>query len=105
MGWDPLGQLRNTVTGAVRTNPIVRMAGSNPVVQGVVKLYQKIPTSLNPVKTRTPTTRIGQVGKALNPLNPVNIIRALPVGKTNKGETIRIGDFVYLDPVDLLNVS
>lgn len=81
------------------------MAGSNPVVQGVVKLYQKIPTSLNPVKTRTPTTRIGQVGKALNPLNPVNIIQALPVGKTNKGETIRIGDFVYLDPVDLLNIS
>lgn len=31
-----------------------------------------IPTYLNPFKSRTPTTRLGRVGKALNPLNPFN---------------------------------
>jgi hypothetical protein len=31
-----------------------------------------IPTYLNPFKSRTPTTKLGRVGKALNPLNPFN---------------------------------
>lgn len=52
------------------------MAGSNPVVQNVVKLYQKIPTPLNPLKTRTPTTKLGKVGKSLNPLSPANAAAA-----------------------------
>jgi hypothetical protein len=30
-------------------------------------------TALNPLATRTPTTLLGKVGKAFNPLNPVNI--------------------------------
>lgn len=32
----------------------------------------RFPVALNPFKTRVPTTRIGALGKALNPLNPVN---------------------------------
>ena len=32
----------------------------------------EIPTYLNPFKSRTPTTKLGRVGKALNPLNPFN---------------------------------
>jgi len=32
----------------------------------------RIPVALNPFKTRVPTTRLGAVGKALNPLNPIN---------------------------------
>jgi len=32
----------------------------------------QFPVALNPFKTRTPVTRLGQLGKALNPLNPVN---------------------------------
>ena len=31
-----------------------------------------IPTYLNPFKSRTPPTKLGRVGKALNPLNPFN---------------------------------
>jgi hypothetical protein len=31
------------------------------------------PTALNPLETRTPTTLLGKVGKAFNPLNPANI--------------------------------
>ena len=31
-----------------------------------------IPTYLNPFKSRTPTTKLGQFGKAINPLNPLN---------------------------------
>lgn len=32
----------------------------------------KLPTQLNPFATSTPTTRLGKVGKSINPLNPVN---------------------------------
>ena len=32
----------------------------------------KFPVALNPFKTRVPTTRLGSIGKALNPLNPYN---------------------------------
>jgi len=32
----------------------------------------RIPVALNPFKSRTPTTRLGKFGKAINPLNPVN---------------------------------
>jgi hypothetical protein len=32
----------------------------------------RIPVALNPFKTRVPTTRLGSLGKALNPLNPIN---------------------------------
>jgi hypothetical protein len=51
---------------------ITRMAGTNPVVQGLVKVYNKIPVAINPIRTRTPTTQAGAWGKALNPLNPAN---------------------------------
>lgn len=32
----------------------------------------RFPVALNPFKTRVPTTRLGALGKALNPLNPFN---------------------------------
>jgi hypothetical protein len=32
----------------------------------------RIPTAINPFKSRVPTTRLGRLGKALNPLSPVN---------------------------------
>lgn len=32
----------------------------------------KLPTQLNPFATSAPTTRLGKVGKFINPLNPVN---------------------------------
>lgn len=32
----------------------------------------RFPVALNPFKSRVPTTRLGAVGKALNPLNPIN---------------------------------
>ena len=51
------------------------------------------PTALNPLATRTPTTFLGNVGKALNPLNPANILynsanliltNALPEGQLKR---------------------
>lgn len=42
--------------------------------QGVFRNLQSFgPTALNPLATRNPTTFLGQVGKSLNPLNPVNL--------------------------------
>lgn len=32
----------------------------------------RIPVALNPFQSRTPTTRLGKFGKAVNPLNPIN---------------------------------
>ena len=37
----------------------------------------RIPTAINPFKSRVPTTRLGGFGKALNPLNPVNVATLL----------------------------
>ena len=48
------------------------MAGSSPVVQQIVRTYNRIPVAVNPIRTRTPTTVKGAIGKALNPLNPMN---------------------------------
>ena len=50
----------------------VRMAGQNPVVKSILDATDRIPVALNPLKTRTPTTRLGKLGKATNPLNPAN---------------------------------
>jgi hypothetical protein len=42
--------------------------------QGILRKLQSAgPTALNPLATRNPTTFLGQVGKSLNPLNPVNL--------------------------------
>jgi hypothetical protein len=35
-------------------------------------LSSRLPTALNPLATRNPTTFLGQAGKMLNPLNPIN---------------------------------
>lgn len=50
----------------------VRMAGQNPVVKSILSATDKIPVALNPLRTRTPTTLLGGVGKSVNPLNPFN---------------------------------
>lgn len=50
----------------------VRMAGQNPVVKSILGATDRIPVALNPLKTRTPTTFLGGLGKSANPLNPFN---------------------------------
>jgi hypothetical protein len=50
----------------------VRLAGQNPVVRAILGATDRIPVALNPLKTRTPTTSLGKLGKATNPLNPSN---------------------------------
>lgn len=42
--------------------------------QQLQNIYNKIPTAINPFATRNPTTRLGQLGKTFNPLNPTNLI-------------------------------
>ena len=64
-----------------------------------------IPTYLNPFKSRTPTTKLGRVGKALNPLNPFNArailieeaIRAV-AGKYLPADTQRRLEYFTLGP-------
>ena len=64
-----------------------------------------IPTYLNPFKSRTPTTKLGRVGKALNPLNPFNArailieeaIRAV-AGKYLPADTQRRLEYFGLGP-------
>lgn len=40
-------------------------------------LSSKLPTALNPLATRNPTTFLGQAGKMFNPLNPDNVRNAI----------------------------
>lgn len=50
-------------------------AGKNipaPMQRFAGQIFEKIPTAINPLKTRQPTTILGRVGKELNPLNPRN---------------------------------
>jgi hypothetical protein len=55
------------------------------------RLQSTGPTAINPLATRTPTTRLGQVGKFFNPLNPVNLAGFLaePVINTFAPEQMR----------------
>lgn len=42
------------------------------MIEALRRVYDRIPTAINPLRTRTPTTGLGQLGRAVNPLNPVN---------------------------------
>lgn len=79
---------------------IVRMAGSLPGVRQLVNLYNKIPTAVNPVRTRETTTLLGTFGKMINPLNP---FIAIPTGAS-----ILLNTDVDIPPMsvlDLLGIS
>ena len=69
------------------------MAGSSPVVQQIVRTYNRIPVAINPGRTRTPTTIWGAVGKAVNPLNPMNAAMGL-AGITLPGVPTSIPDLL-----------
>jgi hypothetical protein len=59
---------------------------------GLQKLEGALPTALNPFATRTPGSVLGKIGKAFNPLNPVNLknsaagaaVNLLPIGAKNQ---------------------
>jgi hypothetical protein len=51
-------------------NPIGQIGGLLRSLPGA--LSSKLPTALNPLATRNPTTFLGQAGKMFNPLNPIN---------------------------------
>lgn len=60
-------------------NPLVLLsrlkAGvPTPVQRFAGQVWQKIPTAVNPFRTREPVTALGKLGKALNPLNPANAL-------------------------------
>ena len=98
-----LTNLRNTAeavidTGRGVTNILGRAAGPSigSIQQGVQGGFQRLegalPTALNPFATRSPGTVLGKIGKAFNPLNPVNLrnsaagaaINLLPIGAKNQ---------------------
>lgn len=59
---------------------------------GLQRLEGALPTALNPFATRSPGTVLGKIGKAFNPLNPVNLknsaagaaVNLLPIGARNQ---------------------
>lgn len=46
----------------------------SPVQRFAGQVWNKIPTAINPFKTRQPTTALGRLGKGFNPLNPANAL-------------------------------
>jgi hypothetical protein len=85
-------------TGRGITNILGRAAGPSigsiqqGVQGGLQRLEGALPTALNPFATRTPGTALGKIGKAFNPLNPVNLknsaagaaVNLLPIGAKNQ---------------------
>ena len=91
----------------------IRMAGQNPAVKSILGATDRIPVALNPLKTRTPTTFLGEVGKSLNPLNPFNVVTSAVSGATSAlarqylspEDAQRVEYFQYgVNPGILLNV-
>lgn len=59
-------------------NPLTRLQATGQYLTrqgtGALQAVQNFgPTALNPLASRVPTTRLGQVGSLLNPLNPRNV--------------------------------
>lgn len=67
---DPLTLLQ----GKARYLQRQAQGGLGQLQSGLGRLQGIGPTALNPFATRNPTTLLGNVGKALNPLNPVNVL-------------------------------
>lgn len=83
-------------------NPITRLQATGQYLtrQGI-NLFQAAqnlgPTALNPLATRVPTTRLGQVGSLFNPLNPRNaagIAIGMIPGLSEKDKGLLQGAFV-----------
>jgi hypothetical protein len=64
-----LGYLNALLQGA---RPAVARAAGPTVSRMAGQAWSKLPVQLNPFRTAQPTTRLGQLGKALNPLNSAN---------------------------------
>jgi hypothetical protein len=70
----PLGQItaKTSMFAAAPKNAL--QAGAEQAGSLFRKIQGLGPTALNPFATRTPTTRLGKVGQALNPLNRANLL-------------------------------
>jgi len=62
----PLDYLKSLAAGITKQTPapVQRLAG---------QVWKRIPTAINPLRTRQPTTTLGRIGKEINPLNPRNV--------------------------------
>jgi hypothetical protein len=70
----PLGQItaRTSMFAGAPQNALQTGIGQ---IGGMFRNLQGLgPTALNPLATRTPTTKLGKFGKAFNPLNPLNLV-------------------------------
>ncbi len=73
----PLGQItaRTSMFAGAPQNALQTGIGQ---IGGMFRNLQGLgPTALNPLATRTPTTKLGKLGKAFNPLNPINLVDML----------------------------
>ena len=70
----PLGQItaKTSMFAGAPKNALQTGVGQ---IGGMFRNLQGLgPTALNPLATRTPTTKLGKLGKAFNPLNPLNLL-------------------------------
>jgi hypothetical protein len=72
----PLGQI-TAKTSMFAREPQNMLQGGVDTAKGIFRNLQgRIPTAINPLATRTPTTLLGKVGQVFNPLNPANLLDA-----------------------------
>lgn len=70
----PLGQI-TARTSMFRGAPQNALQTGIGQIGGMFRNLQGLgPTALNPLATRTPTTKLGKLGKVFNPLNPLNLV-------------------------------
>jgi hypothetical protein len=90
----PLGQITAKTSMFAEAPANIFQRGIGQVGGLFRNLQSRGPTALNPLATRIPTTTAGKIGKAFNPLNPVNIrdtviggaiSRFIPEDDPNKG--------------------
>ena len=91
-----LNKLRGNARYLTRQAQTALMGVPGQANRAFTRLQGIGPTALNPLATRTPTTRLGKFGSSLNPLNPMNAgyaaggilldagINYLPINETEK---------------------
>lgn len=105
-----LNRLRGNAQYLTRQAQTTLMGLPNQAKGAFTKLQGIGPTALNPLATRTPTTKLGKLGSAFNPLNPVNAaytaggialntgIDLLPLNETEKQKLKGFAEGVIYTP-------
>lgn len=105
-----LNRLQGNTRYLTRQAQTTLMGVPGQATRAFTKLQGLGPTALNPLATRTPTTKLGKLGSVLNPLNPVNAaytaggialnagLDLLPLNETGKQQLKGIAEGLIYTP-------